>query len=275
MPVVTLKEILGGASKGGYAVGMFNMLNLEMARAIIEAAEAERSPVILGVAEVHLSIVPFQYASLVMRGLAEMASVPVCLHFDHGTDKKAIFRALDAGFTSVMYDGSSLSFEENSDNCREVAEYAARTGASLEAELGHVGGSDSEGSGGEALYTDPKQVADFVRLSQADALAVSIGTVHGPYQSVPRLDFELLREINLISSVPLVLHGGSGLSDEDFGRTIQNGVRKVNICTDMLLAAAGTSRGLERYEDMITAATDAVRDTVAGKMRLFGSSGRV
>ncbi len=272
--LVTLRDILAAADCRGYAVGLFNMLNLETARGIIEAAEAERSPVILGVAEVHLPVIPFEYASLIMKAIAERASVPVCLHFDHGTEYDKILAALKAGFTSVMYDGSALAYEENIRRTKEIVRVAHAMGASVEAELGHVGGAeDGADDGVSARYTDPEQVVDFVEKTRVDALAVAIGTAHGQYRAKPVLDIPRLGEIYRRSPVPLVLHGGSGLSDADFRNTIQNGIRKINICTELCLAADGAYKTGDGFENSVMEAKDRVRETAAARMRLFGSAG--
>lgn len=275
--LVTLSEILQEAEKKKYGVGLFNMLNLEMARGIIEAAEEEQSPVILGVAEVHLPHIPFEYAQLVMTKMAREAKVPVCLHFDHGTDYGKILEAIRGGFSSVMYDGSALPYEENIANTREISKVAHALGVSVEAELGHVGGAeDGSDDGTPELYTKVSQVNDFIERADIDALAVAIGTAHGQYVKTPVLDINRLAEIYQVSTKPLVLHGGSGLSDEDFRNTIKNGIRKVNICTEMCLAAhkayAEAHANKVSFEASTTLAKDAVKEVVVGKMRLFGSS---
>jgi len=280
--LVTLNEILQDAESGGYAVGLFNMLNLEMARGIIEAAEEERSPLILGIAEVHLPFIPMEYAAPIMRQIAQDASIPVCLHFDHGVGFPQILEAMRQGFTSVMYDGSTLSYDENVANSREIVKIAHALGVSVEAELGRVGGAESStGGDNESLeeeYTNPAQVVDFIEKTNIDALAVAIGTAHGPYKNPPVLDIDRLTEIYKISSKPLVLHGGSGLSDYDFKNTITNGIRKVNICTEMCIAAhkayANAYESGNSFESSTISAKDAVKDVVRKKMQLFGSSNR-
>lgn len=273
--LVTLEEILKDAEKRKYGVGLFNMLNLEMARGIIEAAQEEQSPLILGVAEVHLPLIPFDYASLIMNDIAKRASVPVCLHFDHGTDYAKIKAAVDAGFSSVMYDGSALPYEENIKNTLEVSRMAHLKGVSVEAELGHVGGAEGgEDDGAEEMYTRVDQVRDFIARADVDALAVAIGTAHGKYKKKPVLDIGRLAEIYAVSDKPLVLHGGSGLSDEDFRNTIANGIRKINICTEMCVAAREAYLASANHEIMFSDAKEAVKNVVIGKMRLFGSSGK-
>jgi len=273
--LVTLEEILRDAENRKYGVGLFNMLNLEMARGIIEAAEEERSPLILGVAEVHLPLIPFEYAALVMNYIAEKASVPVCLHFDHGTDFEKIRAAVNAGFSSVMYDGSALPYEENIKNTRVVADMAHAKGVSVEAELGHVGGGEGgTEDGAEEMYTRVEQVRDFIDRSGTDALAVAIGTAHGKYKVKPVLDIGRLSQIYEVSDKPLVLHGGSGLSDADFKNTIANGIRKINICTEMCVAAREAYIASANHEIMFSDAKNAVKRVVTEKMRLFGSAGK-
>ena len=273
--LVTLSEILKDAEEKKYGVGLFNMLNLEMARGIIEAAEEERSPLILGVAEVHLPLIPFEYAALIMNDIAKKATVPVCLHFDHGVSFDKIKAAVDAGFSSVMYDGSALPYEENIKNSLEISRMAHAKGVSVEAELGHVGGGEGGTDDGiEEMYTRVDQVIDFNRRAEIDALAVASGTAHGKYKKKPVLDINRLAEIYAVSDKPLVLHGGSGLSDDDFRNTIANGIRKINICTEMCIAAREAYLASANHEILFDDAKNAVKKVVQGKMQLFGSSGK-
>ena len=273
--LVTLSEILKDAEERKYGVGLFNMLNLEMARGIIEAAEEERSPLILGVAEVHLPLIPLEYAALIMNDIAKKASVPVCLHFDHGVTFKNIKAAVDFGFSSVMYDGSALPYEENIKNTLEVCKMAHAKGVSVEAELGHVGGGEGGTDDGiEEMYTKVDQVVDFNKRSEVDALAVAIGTAHGKYKTKPVLDINRLAQIYAVSDKPLVLHGGSGLSDDDFRNTIANGIRKINICTEMCVAAREAYIASANHEILFADAKNAVKNVVKGKMQLFGSSNK-
>lgn len=273
--LVTLSEILKDAEERKYGVGLFNMLNLEMARGIIEAAEEERSPLILGVAEVHLPLIPFEYAALIMNDIAKRAKVPVCLHFDHGTDYDKIKAAVDAGFSSVMYDGSALPYEENVKNTLAVSKMAHLKGVSVEAELGHVGGGEGGSDDGmEEMYTNVDQVNQFIDSAEIDALAVAIGTAHGPYKKKPVLDINRLAEIYKISTKPLVLHGGSGLSPEQFRATIDNGIRKINICTEMCIAAREAYLASKNHEILFNDAKDAVKNVVKARMQLFGSSNK-
>lgn len=273
--LVTLEEILKDAEERKYGVGLFNMLNLEMARGIIEAAEQERSPLILGVAEVHLPLIPFDYALTIMNKIAKEATVPVCLHFDHGTDCGKIKAAIDGGFSSVMYDGSALPYEENIAKTKEISLIAHKKGVSVEAELGHVGGAEGGADdGAEEMYTNVEQVNDFIERADIDALAVAIGTAHGQYKSKPKLDIERLKSIYDISKKPLVLHGGSGLSDDDFRNTINNGIRKINICTEMCVALRNAYLASANHEILFNDGKEAVKEVVIGKMKLFGSSNK-
>lgn len=273
--LVTLKEILKDAEEKKYAVGLFNMLNLEMARGIIEAAEEEKSPLILGVAEVHLPLIPFDYAANIMRYIAEKSKVPVCLHFDHGVTYEKIMDAIKSGFSSVMYDGSSLKYEENVENTKKVSKAAHLSGVSVEAELGHVGqGSCSQDFDCEDMYTKPEEISDFIEKTEVDALAVAIGTAHGNYIKKPVLDINRLSKLYEVSSKPLVLHGGSGLTDKDFRDTIEHGIRKVNICTEMCVAARNAYINSKNHEIMFDDTKEAVKDIVKQRMRLFGSSNK-
>lgn len=274
--LVTLNEILKDAEDKKYGVGLFNMLNLEMARGIIEAAEEERSPLILGVAEVHLPLIPFEYAANIMRHIAEKSTVPVCLHFDHGVNYGKIMDAMRNGFSSVMYDGSSLPYEENIANTKEISKVAHSLGISVEAELGHVGqGSCAEDFDSDDLYTKPEEINDFIERADVDALAVAIGTAHGKYIKKPVLDIDRLSKLYEVSSKPLVLHGGSGLTDKDFRDTIEHGIRKVNICTEMCIAAREAYLASANHEIMFDDAKEAVKNIVKQRMQLFGSSNKV
>lgn len=273
--LVTLEEILKDAESKKYGVGLFNMLNLEMARGIIDAAEEEHSPIILGVAEVHLPVIPFEYACHIMNKIAKEATVPVCLHFDHGTNYKKILTAIKGGFTSVMYDGSALPYEENIANTKKISAIAHVKGVSVEAELGHVGGAEGGADDGiEEMYTKVEQVNDFIEHADIDALAVAIGTAHGQYKKKPKLDINRLADIYAISKKPLVLHGGSGLSDDDFRNTIKNGIRKVNICTEMCVALREAYLASANHEILFNDGKNAVKEVVKGKMQLFGSSNK-
>lgn len=244
--LVTLKEILNLCEAKGCAVGSFNTPNLESIMAVIGAAEELNVPVIIQHAEVHEEIMPLATIGPIMLELASQAKVPVAVHIDHGETVEYIYRALNLGFTSVMYDGSTLPFEENAANTRLVVSLAKRTGASVEAEIGCMGrretGTGSAGAGNdpEKIYTDPGEAKRFVELTGIDALACSFGTTHGVYISKPKLDFSVVEKVRKNAGIPVVMHGGSGVSQEDFRTAIQKGVRKVNYYTYMAMAGGET-----------------------------------
>lgn len=282
--LANLNDVLLPARKNGYAVGLFNTVNLELARGVIEAAEESRSPVIIGTAEVLLPYGPLEELACLLRPMAEKANVPVVLHLDHGLKAETCKRVLELGFRSIMYDCSTMDYQENVRNVRRMAKLAHEQGATIEAELGHVG--DNEGSAekpfpqpdASAYYTVPSQAKEFIEATEADALAIAVGTAHGAYTLPPKLDFERITAIAKTIGTPLVLHGGSGLTDEDFHQAIANGISKVNIFTDINVAAAKAVRasyaeGLG-LTDMILPMVDAVKRAVMEKMTLFGSNGK-
>lgn len=271
--LVTMHEVLGEARKHRYAVGLFNVVTLEMARGVLEAAEALRSPVILGTAEVLLQYTPLDVLADLLVPMAKRSSVPVVVHFDHGLTEGQILRAVDAGFSSVMYDCSACAYEENVSRVAALAKIIHGRGCTLEGELGHVGSAQADGD----LYTDPAQARDYVERTGVDALAVAIGTAHGVYKTTPKLDIGRLDQIAAAVDTPLVLHGGSGLKEEDFQRCIRHGVCKVNIFTDVNLAALRAaheayahSRGMSLAVPAVVAA---VREAAMEKMRVFGGEG--
>ena len=276
--LVTLNDVLIPAKKGKYAVGLFNAVNLELARGIIAAEEETGSPVIMGTAEVLFPYGPLDEVSYYLIPMAKKAKVPVVIHLVHGRRKETCLKALKLGFSSVMYDGSTLSLEENLENTAKTVRLAEAFGASVEAELGHVGGEEgnSDGSGG-SVYTKPEDAAYFAEMTGADALGVSIGTVHGRYREKPNLNIPLLKEIHRRVSIPLVLHGGSGLSDQDFKDCIAGGISKINIYTEIAEAARrvfiedAVKLG---YFDLMQKSKRAMRAVAAEKIKLFGSQGK-
>ena len=278
MSLYTMKEILADAQEKRYAVGYFNAVNMEMVRACISAAEACRSPIIIGTAEALMPYSAFDWIVPLMREKARLSSVPVAVHLDHTYSFDVLMKGLRAGFGSVMFDGSRL--DNHDDNIRlsaEISRIAHAMGVGLECELGSVGGlHDESGREDVAVYTDPADARDFVEKTGCDFLAVSIGTQHGVYKAAPKLDIQRLKNIRAKVDIPLVLHGGSGLSDEDFHRTIEGGISKINVYTDILLAAEAAIRSGEgkNYNDLCLAAEAAMRDATIKKIRLFGSEGR-
>lgn len=238
--LVTLKEILEIAEKKQIAAGSFNTPNLESLRAVIGAAEELNVPVIIQFAECHEPWIPLSVIGPIMVEQAKKSSVPVCVHLDHGETLKYLQQALDLGFTGIMYDGSTLSYEENLENTKKAVAMAAKAGASVEAELGSMGKRESgsgDGTGEEddtKIYTDPALAKRFVEESGIDALACSFGTTHGIYLTQPRLDFDVVKRVREeTNKIPVVMHGGSGVSREDFHTAIRAGVRKINYFTYM------------------------------------------
>ncbi len=279
--LVNLNAVLPAAMKNQYAVGLFNSVNLEMARGIIGAAEEMQSPVILGTAEILLPYGPLEELSYFLIPMAKKSSVPVVLHLDHGLTREVCLKALDLGFSSIMYDCSMLDYEENVEKVRDMAQIAHSYGATIEGELGYVGDNDALDEKMPVAYTDPEMAKDFVERTHVDALAIAVGTAHGAYKLPPKLDFERIHTISEMVSVPLVLHGGSGLSDEDFKRAIQEGISKINIFTDLNLAGAEAQKMyIDSHEhvgitDLIPQTVEAVKKETMKKMNLFSSSQRV
>lgn len=279
--LVNMKEMLAKAREGGYAIGFFNAVNVEMARAVIETAEEMRAPVIVGTAEILLPAMPLERVAEYLVPMAEKASVPVAVHYDHGLTFEKCLEALKLGFTSVMYDCSTLPYEENLARLAEMVKICHATGATVEGELGHVGDNAGEGKLAKPsdYFTDPEQALDFVRATGADALAVAVGNAHGDYAFPPKLDFERIARIAELTGVPLVLHGGSGLSDSDFREAARRGICKVNIFTDLDKAGkAGAEEGLRAgantLMNLIPYEIAAMKKVVREKISLFGSEGR-
>ena len=283
--LVNMNEVLKPAQQGKYAVGLFNAVNLELARGIIAAAEQSRSPVIMGTAEVLLPYGPLEEVSYYLIPMAKKANVPVVVHLDHGLNKETCIKALDLGFSSIMYDCSTDPYEVNVEKVREMAEIAHSYGATIEGELGHVGDNEGSAEGSSHLadpskyFTDPKLAKDFVEKTKVDALAIAVGNAHGAYKLPPKLDFARIEKIRKTIDVPLVLHGGSGLSDDDFRKAIELGISKVNIFTDINIAAVKAEfRQFTSMDkgviDLIPAAVEAIKQEVLKKLELFSSVGK-
>lgn len=231
MALVKMKELLIEAAKENRAAGAFSVGNLEMIKGVIQAAEEMDTPIILQIAEVRLPHSPLSYMAPMMVEAAKNARIPVSVHLDHGKTVPVLKQALEYGFTSVMFDGSSLPFEENIKQTKQAADLAQQYGATIEAELGLVGGSE-DGTTDEGIRcTDPSDAHLFSERTGIDALAVAIGNAHGNYPVAPRLAFEVLCAIHNQVSIPLVLHGGTGITPEDFQKAIGFGIRKINIAT--------------------------------------------
>ena len=272
--LVNFIDMLKKAQAGHYAVGLFNTIDTDNAQAVIEAAEEMNSPVIIGTAEI---LLPYGELSLIapsLVSLAKRARVPVVLHYDHGLTFERCMEALQLGFSSIMYDGSTGDMEQNIRDTAQVVRIAHAFGASVEGEIGHVGQADSD----DSCYTTVSEAVDFAARTGVDALAVAIGTAHGNYLKKPVLDLARLSEIRAALDTPLVLHGGSGLSPEQFQSTIQNGIAKINIFTELCnVGQAAFVKATEEGMDYLlarNAKVDAIKQTVKQRMALFGCAGK-
>ena len=288
--LVNMKEMLADAKQNKYAIPAFDVSNYEMMKAVLETCEEEKSPALLMCLEGDLKGKGIELMPAMVGAASKFFNVPVCFHLDHAIDFNFIKRAIGTGFSSVMYDGSVLPFEENAKNTAEVVKYAHQKGITVEAELGHVGnasvGSISETGAdvdpGESL-TDPKEVEKFVEITDVDALAVAIGTAHGVYKKTPTLRIDRLQEIVKACDLPFVLHGGSGTPDDQIQNAIKNGICKINIFSDVV---AGLNSGLKSKLNSITNpatwpmlvfedARALMKETIRNKIRTFGSNNRV
>ena len=282
--LVTLKHVLEIAEEKKIAIGSFNTPNLESVEAVIGAAEELDLPVIIQLAEGQQRLTPLNVIGPVMVELAKRANVPVCVHLDHGNTLACVEKCLYLGFTSVMYDGSTLPYEENLENTKKARALSYRTGASLEAELGSMGKresgtGDTEGGDETKIYTDPDQAAEFVKETKVDALACSFGTTHGIYLSEPKLDFDVVRKVReKTGGIPVVMHGGSGVSHEDYRKSIEAGVRKINYFTYMNKAGGEAAKKFIEESDpqkplffgnIAVAAKEAMKENVKAAMKVF------
>lgn len=268
--LVSLTQALADGMRNGYAIGAFNATGLETVQAIIAAAEKAGKAVILSFAQVHSPYVTMEEIAPVMLRAASAASVPVCVHLDHGQSQELCEKAMDMGFTSVMLDASACPFEENAAQTASVVRSAHARGVSVEAELGSIGSASD-------AYTDPEAAADFVSRTGVDALAIAFGTSHGVYAVRPSLDLERVSRIREKVSVPLVMHGGSGLSKEEFQQAVCNGIRKINYYTYMSLAggsavkqAMDKAEGNVFFHDICVLARQAMEEDVSRAIRVFG-----
>ncbi|MFC6169787.1 class II fructose-bisphosphate aldolase [Loigolactobacillus jiayinensis] len=287
MTLVTASELTKAAQQAQYAVGAFNVTSIAMARGVVAAAEAQRSPVILQIGEKQLTnYVPLDLIGPVMLQLAHTASVPVAVHLDHGFSYDVIMQALKIGFSSVMIDASQADFTANVAQTRAVVQAAHALGVSVEAELGPMnregGGVAVDYSQLAHTYTDPKEAERFVTQTNVDMLAVAYGTVHGVYSQTPHLSFERLQQIKQLVALPLVVHGGSGLADDDYQRSIDNGICKINYYSTLAyhVANAVKQRLQQTTEQTFISDVDQwtqqlVQNEVAAKLKVFGSAGQI
>jgi len=284
--LITLKEMMDIAEKRNIAVGAFNATGLEAIEAELRAAEELDLPVIIQFAQCHEPWIPLKTIGPVMIDMAKKSKMPVCIHLDHGETLDYLKQALDIGFTGIMYDGSTLPYEENLKNTIEAVKMAREYGASVEAELGSMGkresGSGTDGAGVDdetKIYTDPDMALDFVTRSGIDALACSFGTTHGIYLKEPRLDFDVVRNVRAkTSNIPVVMHGGSGVSSSDYHKAVLAGVRKINYFTYMDKAGGSAAKayidGLKSSEpvffsSIFMAAREGMYENVKQAMKTF------
>lgn len=283
MSFVTSEKMLLDAQKGGYAVGAFNVENMEMVMAVISAAEELRAPLMLQTTPSTIKYAGLDMYLANVKAAAERASVPVCLHLDHGDSFDLAMRALRTGYTSIMIDGSHNVFEENIAVTKAVADACRPSGIPVEAELGKVGGKEDDLDGGEGNgYTDPLEAKEFVERTGVTSLAVAIGTAHGVYKGVPKLDLDRLAEIRKVVDIPLVLHGASGLSEEAVVESIKRGICKVNFATELRIAYTdGVKEFLAANPDAFDpkkyskVAMEHVKQIVETRMKMCGCTGRV
>lgn len=282
MPLVTTKELLLKAQEGNYAIGAFNVENMEMVQAVIAAAEELNSPVIMQTTPSTVKYADLDYFYANAKVAAQKAKIPAVIHLDHGSSFELAMQALRAGYTSIMIDGSHGSFEENIKVSKAVADACHPSGVCVEAELGKVGGKEDDLEGGdENPYTDPEQARIFVEQTGVDSLAVAIGTAHGVYKGIPKLDVERLSEIRKVVEVPLVLHGTSGVPDETVKECIKRGICKVNYATDLRIAfTKGVKAVLAENPDTIdpkkygARGREEVKQYVMSKIKVCGSEGK-
>ncbi|HCH74994.1 MAG TPA: ketose-bisphosphate aldolase [Clostridiales bacterium] len=274
--LVNLDCVLKKAQKEGYAVGLFNTTDTDMLEAAISAAEELNSPIIIGTAEVLLPYGELKLLAPSIVAAAKRAKVPVVVHYDHGLTFERCIEALKLGFSSIMFDGSLKGEKENLEETAEIVKIAHAFGATVEGEIGHVG--EAAGVSEKDRYTTVKEAVDFANKTGVDALAVAIGTAHGAYKTKPQLNIERLKEISAAVNVPLVLHGGSGLSDEDFKNTIAAGVSKINVFTDLCIAGENAMReSVEQKLGYLATRAEkvaAIKQAVIKKIKVFGSQNK-
>ena len=281
MSFVTSEKLLLDAQKGGYAVGAFNVENMEMVMAVIKAAEEMNAPLMLQTTPSTVKYAGLDLYLANVKTVAERASVPVCMHLDHGDSFDLAMRALRVGYSSIMIDGSHSVFEENIAVTKAVVDACKPSGIPVEAELGKVGGKEDDLDGGSGGYTDPEEAKEFVERTGVGSLAVAIGTAHGVYKGEPHLEFELLDQLQKEVPVPLVLHGASGLSEEAVAESIKRGICKVNFATELRIAYTdGVKEYLAEYPDAFDpkkygkVAMEHVKEIVKQRIEMCGCNGK-
>lgn len=278
--LVNMRELLSKAQSGNYAVGSFSVANMEMVLGVIKAAEELNAPIILQIAEVRLKQSPLEIIGPLMVAAAKCAKVPVAVHFDHGKTIEKITQALDIGFTSVMFDGSHLPLDENIDFTKKVIEIAKKYNASVEAEIGCVGGSE-DGSEDIAINcTKPDDAVKFEIETGVDALAIAIGNAHGNYKSTPKLRFDILSEVEQKTHTPLVLHGGTGILPDDFVKCSKTGIKKINIATatfdsvEQSVRNAYSNSAIDGYYDLQSAEVEGAYHNAKKHILIFGTDNK-
>lgn len=278
--LVNMRDLLADAEKGNYAVGSFSVANMEMVLGAVQAAEELNAPIILQIAEVRLKQSPLEIIGPLMVAAAKSAKVPVAVHFDHGKTLKKINQALEIGFTSVMFDGSHLPLDENIAMTNRVIESAKKYDAAVEAEIGCVGGSE-DGSEDIAINcTKPEDAVKFERETGVDALAVAIGNAHGNYKATPKLRFDILETVDKMTKTPLVLHGGTGISPDDFVRCSKTGIKKINIATATFDSVENSVRdcyknkSIKGYYDLQAAEVEGAYNNVKRHILIFGTQNK-
>ncbi len=273
MALVSLKKLIGNAERKGVAVGAFSVGNMEMVLGAVKAAEEMNTPIIIQIAEIRLPTSPLKVFGPLMVAAAKNSSVDICVHLDHGFNYETVETALDLGFSSVMLDGSLLPFEDNIELTKKVVSKAKEYGASVEAELGIVGGNEGDGKAHDIKCTNPEDAKVFCEKTGIDALAVAIGNAHGHYKVTPELRLDVLKEINESCVTPLVLHGGTGVTPETFQECIKDGVRKINIATasfDSVKSAAEKTVAIGgNYFTLSQNMADAVYENVKKHIKIF------
>lgn len=281
MPLVTSEKMLSDAQKGGYAVGAFNVENMEMVKAVIAAAEEMRSPVMLQTTPSTVKYGTLETFAGIVKAEAEKSEIPICLHLDHGSSFELAVQAMKVGYTSVMIDGSHESFEENIAITKKVVDVAKAYGIPVEAELGKVGGKEDDLEAEADTNTDPAEAKEFTERTGVSSLAIAIGTAHGFYAGTPVLDKERVSDCKKVVSVPLVLHGASGLSEEDVVECVQRGMCKVNFATELRVAYTDAVKKLLEEQPEVfdpkklgIAAMKAVKEQTILRMKMCGCTGK-
>lgn len=271
--LINSKKALENAKAEKFAIPSANFIDNNSARVYVNTAEENNLPLILSYAQSHAEILSLEEAATFGKYLADKSNAPVILHLDHGQDKETVFKAIDLGFSSVMIDASNESFEENIRITKEIVDYAHKHDITVEAELGHVGANDTSEAAEitDSIYTEAKDVKEFVERTNVDSLAISIGTAHGLYKGEPKINFERLKEIDQLVDIPLVLHGGSSSGDENLNRCATNGISKINIYTDFITAAYKKIKegNFENYIQMKEASDKAMKEVLEHYYKVF------